>query len=92
MRLDAAQVTASVGLGGIRMQRGEYREAIRLWEDALAKNSGLPLVRINLAQAQWRIGDLRSAESNLEKAVELNPGFAAAVELLERVRQAPRPR
>lgn len=74
------------------MQRGEYREATRLWEDALSKNSGLPLVRINLAQAQWRINDLRSAESNLEKAVELNPGFAAAAELLERLRKLQRAR
>jgi len=88
MRLDAAQVTASVGLGGIRMQRGEYREAIRLWEDALSKNSGLTLVRMNLAMALWKINDLSSAESNLEKAVELSPGFAPAAELLLRLRQS----
>jgi len=89
---DPSQVTASVGLGGIRMERGEYREAIRLWEDALAKNAGLPLVRMNLAMAEWRVGDLRSAESNLEKAVDLNPGLAAAAELLQRFRQTPGPR
>jgi hypothetical protein len=86
MRLDAAQVTASVGLGGIRMERGEFAEAIRLWEAALAKNAGLELVRLNLAMAYWRAGDRASAQRHLEKAVALSPGFASAVELLQKVR------
>jgi predicted CXXCH cytochrome family protein len=87
IRLDPTQVTASVGLGGIMMERGQYTEAIRLWQDALSKNGGLELVRINMAMAQWRSGDLRSAESSLVKAIELNPGFAAPVELLQQLRQ-----
>ena len=48
MRLDPDQLTASVGLGAIRMERAEYADAIRLWEDALAKNAGLVMVRTNL--------------------------------------------
>ena len=87
IRLDPTQVTASVGLGGILMQRGQYTEAIHLWQDALSKNGGLELVRINMAMAQWRSGDLPSAESSLVKAIELNPGFAAPVELLQQLRQ-----
>ena len=69
------------------MERGRYGEAIRLWQDALTKNGGLELVRINMAMAQWRSGDLPSAESSLVKAIELNPGFATPVELLQRLRQ-----
>lgn len=87
IRLDPAQVTASVGLGGIMMQRGQDAEAIHLWQDALSKNGGLELVRINMAMAQWRSGDLRSAESSLVKAIDLNPGFATPVEMLQRLRQ-----
>ena len=87
IRLDPAQVTASVGLGGIMMQRGQDAEAIHLWQDALSKNGGLELVRINMAMAQWRSGDLRAAEATLKKAVELSPGFATPVELLQRLRQ-----
>jgi len=90
MRLDDAQVTAFVGLGAIRMERGEHAEAIRLWTDALGKNSGLQLVRLNLAIAQWRTGDTPSALSSLEKAVELNPAFTPASGLLLRLRQTPR--
>lgn len=87
IRLDPAQVTASVGLGGIRMERGQFAEAIRLWGDALSKNGGLELVRINMSMALWRSGDLRGAEAGLAKAVALNPGFATPVELLQKLRE-----
>lgn len=87
MRLSSEQVTASVGLGGILMERGQYSDAIRLWEDALAKNAGLELVRVNLAMAYWRSGNLRSAETHLVKAVDLSPGFAPAADLLRQLRR-----
>jgi predicted Zn-dependent protease len=87
IRLDPAQVTASVGLGGILMERGRFAEAVRLWEDALSKNGGLELVRINMAMAEWRSGDVRAAEASLMKAVTLNPGFATPVELLQKLRE-----
>ena len=85
--LDPSQVTASVGLGGILMERGQYGDAIRLWQDALAKNAGLELVRINMAVAQWRSGDLDTAEQTLNRAIELNPGFATPVDLLAKLRE-----
>jgi predicted CXXCH cytochrome family protein len=87
MELDPMQVTAPVGLGGILMERGRYAEAIGLWQAALAKNAGLELVRINMALAQWRSGDLQAAERSLATAVELSPGFATPVELLQKLRE-----
>jgi len=87
IRLDPAQVSGSVGLGGIRFQMGDNAEAIRLWQDALAKNAGLELVRTNLAMTQWRTGDRRGAEATLRKAIELSPAFTPARELLERLLQ-----
>jgi hypothetical protein len=89
IRLDAGQVTASVGLGGIMMEHGEYAEAIRLWTDALSKNSGLELVRMNLAVALLRTGQRAAAISMLEKAVSLNPAFAPTRQLLEQVSHTP---
>lgn len=85
MQLDPSQVTASVGLGGILFQRGEYKEAIQLWQDALSKNSGLVLVGTNMAMAQWRIGDLRPAEETIRSVVDLSPGFQPARDLLKRL-------
>lgn len=87
IRLDPTRVTASVGLGGILMERGELAEAIRLWQYVLSKNGGLELVRINLAMTQWRSGDLRAAESRLMEAVSFNPGFAAPVYWLKLLRE-----
>ncbi len=87
MRLDPTQLTASVGLGGVFMERGQYAEAIRLWEDALTKNSGLVLVRTNLAMAYWRSGNLAAAEAHLVKAVDMSPGFGAPAGLLAKLRQ-----
>jgi len=79
-------------LGGVLMERGQYPEAIRLWQDALAKNAGLELVRVNLAMAYWKNGDARAAEAALHRALELNPAFAPAAQLLEQVKHAAPPR
>jgi hypothetical protein len=85
--LDPAQVTASVGLGGIMMEGGDYAAAIRLWTDALAKNSGLELVRLNLAVALSRTGQTSAAIAVLEKAVSLNPAFEPARRMLEQLKR-----
>jgi Tfp pilus assembly protein PilF len=85
--LEPNQATASVGLGGILMESGEYREAIRLWTDALSKNAGLELVRLNLSVAYLKVGDRISAELHLRKALDLNPAFAPARELLKKFTQ-----
>jgi cytochrome c-type biogenesis protein CcmH/NrfG len=86
IKLDPGQVTGSVGLGGVMMERGDYAEAIRLWTDALTKNSGLVLVRMNLAVALARTGNKTAAIAMLEKAVSLSPGFAPTRQLLEQLR------
>ena len=85
IRLDPGQVTASVGLGGILMEGGDYAQAIRLWNDALAKNAGLELVRLNLSVALLRVGDRAAAEANLRKALDLNPAFRPALDLLQKL-------
>ena len=85
-----AALTALAGLGAIRFERGEYAGAIRLWEDALAKNAGLVLARTNLALAYWKTGDLQAAEKHLVKAVALGPGLAAPADLLEKLRRRKR--
>jgi Tfp pilus assembly protein PilF len=87
--LDPTQVTASVGLGGIMMERGDYSAAVRLWTDALSKNAGLELVRLNTAMALWKMGDRNAAESNLKIALSLNPAFAPARELLDKLNLEP---
>ena len=89
MALDPNQVTASVGLGGILFERGDFAGAIRLWQDALSKNGGLVLVGTNLAMAQWRTGDLRSAAATLRRLIDLSPGFQPPHDLLQRLEALP---
>lgn len=83
--LDPAQVTASVGLGGIMMERGNYAEAVRLWNDALLRNAGLQLVRLNLSVALWKLGRRDDAEASLRKALALNPAFTPGGDLLQQL-------
>lgn len=87
IRLDPTQATGSVGLGGSLMERGDLVGAIPLFRDALLKNAGLQLVRMNLAVALWQTGDRPGAESVLRAAIALNPAYAPARELLTRISQ-----
>jgi predicted Zn-dependent protease len=61
-----------VSLGAIRMEQGQYTEAVRLWKDALAKNPALPLVRQNLAIALLKIGAKAESDAVLRKASDFN--------------------
>ncbi len=86
IRIDPGQVTGSVGLGGIMMEGGDYSQAIHLWTDALGKNNGLELVRLNLSLALLKTGERSAAEANLRKALDLNPAFPQALELLHKLK------
>ena len=81
--------TGPVGLGAILMESGDYAGAIRLWTDALSKNAGLLLVRLNLSAAYLKIGDRLSAERHLKQALDLNPAFAPAREMLNQLQKNP---
>lgn len=85
LRETAIAAAASVGLGGIVMEAGETAGAIRLWEDALSRNAGLELVRLNLTLALLRMGDRPFAEFHRRKAMSLNPALAPARDLLLRI-------
>jgi Flp pilus assembly protein TadD len=67
------------------MERGNFAEAVRLWTDALGKNAGLELVRLNLAVALLSLGNRDAAEVNLRKALSLNPAFTPAIDLLQKL-------
>jgi tetratricopeptide (TPR) repeat protein len=68
------------------MERGHNEEAIRLFQEALRISPALVLVRLNLAAALIRTGKALEARTVLEKALWFNPSFAAAREMLDRIR------
>ena len=75
-----------MNLGAYQMEQGHYEDAIRLFREALRISPALVLVRLNLALALIQVGQKAEARSVLEKALEFNPSFTAAQELLARIR------
>jgi Tfp pilus assembly protein PilF len=84
---DQSQAAVAAALGAYRMQRGNPDEAIRFWNQALAISPGLVLVRVNLAVALLGAGRREEAEAALRKALEFNPAFQPARDLLRRMTQ-----
>jgi len=84
-RMDPTQAPVAAALGAYQMQRGNLPEAIRWWNQALAISPALLLVRTNLATALTRTGHPEEAQATLRKALEFNPSFQEARELLNRI-------
>jgi hypothetical protein len=84
-RLDTTQYAAAAALGAYQMQRGNLEQAIRFWNQALAINPAMVLVRTNLAVALLRTGHAEQAETTLRKALEFQPSLKEARDLLNRI-------
>ena len=75
-----------MNLGAYQMEQGHYEEAIRLFKEALKISPALVLVRLNLAVALIKVGRETEARPVLQKALEFNPSFADARNLLNQIR------
>ena len=84
-RTDQTQFAVPAALGAYQMQRGNFEEAVRFWDRALAMNPALILVRLNMAAALIRTRHPDQAEAVLRKALDFNPSFQAARDLLSRI-------
>lgn len=80
-RMDRTQYAAAAALGAYQMQRGNFAAAIEFWREALALNPAMTLVRVNMATALLRTGQVAEARSMVDKALELNPASPEAREL-----------
>jgi tetratricopeptide (TPR) repeat protein len=88
-RMDSEQYAAGAALGAYQMQTGNLEEAIRLWNQTLAISPALVLVRQNLATALLRTGRPDQAQETLRKALEFNPSFQPARDLLNQILNDP---
>jgi hypothetical protein len=84
-RMDGEQYAAAAALGAYQMQAGHLEEAVRLWQQALAISPAMILVRQNLATALLRTGHPDQAQETLKKALEFNPAFQPARDLLNQI-------
>jgi hypothetical protein len=79
---DPTQSSGPMNLGAYQMEQGHYKEAIGLFNAAVKISPALVLVRLNLAVALIHEGRKAEARSVLQKALEFNPSFNAARDLL----------
>ena len=84
-QMDTTQSAVAAALGAYQMQRGNIEQAIRFWSQALAISPALVLVRTNLATALLRTGHAEQAEATLRQALEFQPSFQEARDLLNRI-------
>jgi hypothetical protein len=84
-RIDPTQSAVVAALGAYQMQRGNFDQAIRFWNQTLAISPALVLVRANLAAALLRTGHPEQAQATLRQALEFQPSFQAARDLLNRI-------
>ena len=84
-RMDTTQSAVAAALGAYQMQRGNVEQAIRFWRQALAISPALVLVRTNLATALLRTGHAEEAQATLRQALEFQPSFQEARDLLNRI-------
>ncbi len=80
LKLDPDYAPAYAYLGMANVEVGNYKEAIDAYERALTKNNKLGVVHYLLGEALQNAGgpNAERVETNLKRAVELEPSFAAA--------------
>lgn len=88
VELDDDYGAAWLNLGVVLADAGEPREAITIYREALDRRSGDVKLRYNLALQYRKVGDLPAAETELRRAVRLDPGYQRAWKLLVEVVEA----
>ncbi|MGO8995812.1 MAG: hypothetical protein ACLQVI_21075 [Polyangiaceae bacterium] len=72
---------AYLGLGALRLRRGDAREAERVYSVALARVPALSSARAGRAEARWALGHRAEAEEDLEAYARTSDDAGALREL-----------
>ena len=72
---DDHNVPALVALGTLNRLSGNHREALRLFDAALAIRPAHEPAHYGRARALQGLGDLEAAERSMRRSIELDPGF-----------------
>ena len=81
-------VYARTTLAGLLKEQGASAEAARMLRDLLDEGNERFLLRLQLAQCLESTGELEAARVQVQRALELQPAEAQAVELLGRLNEA----
>jgi Flp pilus assembly protein TadD len=74
----APEVRADFDAAMARMNAGDYQKGIELLDKVVAQMPNNPVPYINRAMAQEKLGNLKRAEDDLKRALELDPGHPVA--------------
>jgi tetratricopeptide (TPR) repeat protein len=80
LRPDTTNVYNSLGI--IYRHQGRLAESIKAYEKALKVHPKDENVYFNMARAYIELNKIPEAQGSLRRAIELNPGFVAAIDLL----------
>ncbi|MEO8740966.1 MAG: tetratricopeptide repeat protein [Casimicrobiaceae bacterium] len=78
LSLQPGMVEALANLADLLSRRLRFGEAVPLYEQALAQNSGVAALWLNLGLAQYRLGAQAKAQTVLKRAIDLDPRDARA--------------
>jgi tetratricopeptide (TPR) repeat protein len=76
----SARAYAAYLRGRLAEQESDWRAALAAYREAAEADPRAPVVRVALAEARARTGDLRGAEADCRKAIELAPQASSAAE------------
>jgi Flp pilus assembly protein TadD len=82
LAIDSTLIDAATNLGAIEANRGHFREAVRLWQDAFQRAPGQSRIGMNLARLFCDAGQPGSARDSVLRVLEFNPDLPQAKSLL----------
>ena len=83
LALDPTLIDAATNLGAIEANRGHFREAVSLWQDAFRRAPGQSRIGMNLARIFCGAGQPSRARDSVLRVLEFNPDLPEAKNLLQ---------
>jgi tetratricopeptide (TPR) repeat protein len=80
--IDPLLIDAATNLGVIEANRGQLREALKLWEDAFQRAPGQSRIGMNIARVLCESGQVIKARDCVLRVLEFNPDLPEAKSLL----------
>jgi tetratricopeptide (TPR) repeat protein len=83
LAIDSTLIDAATNLGAIEANRGNVREALRLWQDAFQRAPWQSSIGMNLARLLCAAGKRDSARDSVLRVLEFNPDLPEAKSFMQ---------
>jgi len=78
LAIDPTRIDAATNLGVLEANRGQLRDAVKLWADAFERAPGQSRIGMNIARVYCDAGQPAKAREYVARVLEFNPDLAAA--------------